>query len=53
MITPVQETEKAEAVEVSWTSEDLLKGTSDAVIVHRGEKYHLKKTKNDRLILTK
>jgi len=39
--------------QVIWTSEEVLKGTSDVIIEHLGAKYHLKKTKNDRLILTK
>jgi hemin uptake protein HemP len=38
---------------VSWTSEQILKGTSEVTIVHNGEKYRLKCTKNNRLILTK
>jgi hemin uptake protein HemP len=46
-------TSAIEQTSVVWTSDEVLKGTIDVVITHNGEKYHLKKTKNDRLILTK
>ncbi len=34
-------------------SDDLLRGTREIVIEHRGEEYRLLRTRNDRLILNK
>jgi hemin uptake protein HemP len=39
--------------QVTWTSEELLKGTSEVIITHQGARYRLKQTKNGKLILTK
>ena len=36
-----------------WTSTELLAGTSEAIIVHAGEVYRLRCTRNNKLILTK
>jgi hemin uptake protein HemP len=38
---------------VVWKSSEVLKGSTDVVIDHEGSAYHLKLTKNNRLILTK
>lgn len=36
-----------------WSSETLLKGHREAIIVHRDEEYRLRLTRNNRLILCK
>ena len=38
---------------VSVTSEELLRGAQEIVIVHGGEEYRLRVTKSGKLILTK
>ncbi|MGE0606889.1 MAG: hemin uptake protein HemP [Pirellulales bacterium] len=37
----------------SWTSEELLRGSAEALIVHGGEVYRLRRTRNQKLILIK
>ncbi|MEO8497524.1 MAG: hemin uptake protein HemP [Planctomycetota bacterium] len=36
-----------------WSSKELLEGHSEAIIMHAGEVYRLRCTRNNRLILTK
>lgn len=36
-----------------WTSRELLEGQAEAIIVHAGEVYRLRCTRNNKLILTK
>ena len=36
-----------------WTSTELLGGHSEAMIIHAGEVYRLRCTRNNKLILTK
>jgi hemin uptake protein HemP len=36
-----------------WSTEDLLQGRREAVIVHGGETYRLRLTRNNKLILHK
>ncbi|MBC8351777.1 MAG: hemin uptake protein HemP [Planctomycetes bacterium] len=36
-----------------WTSSQILDGHSEAIIVHAGEVYRLRCTRNNKLILTK
>jgi hemin uptake protein HemP len=38
---------------VVWNSEEILKGTKEIQIVHRGEVYRLRLTRNGKLILSK
>ncbi len=37
----------------SWTSEELLRGSAEALIMHGGEVYRLRRTRNQKLILIK
>ena len=43
----------ADAKPRQWSSLELLDGQSEAVIVHAGEVYRLRCTRNNKLILTK
>lgn len=36
-----------------WSSEELLEGCAEAIIMHAGETYRLRCTRNNKLILTK
>lgn len=36
-----------------WNISDLLKGQTEAIILHAGGEYRLRLTKNNKLILTK
>ena len=47
---------KADQADISprqWTSKELLEGHCEAIIVHAGEIYRLRCTRNNKLILTK
>ncbi|MDP9141283.1 MAG: hemin uptake protein HemP [Pseudomonadota bacterium] len=50
--TPSPLSSRASSV-VRVRSDDLLRGTREIVIEHRGEEYRLLRTRNDRLILNK
>ncbi len=41
------------AMPETWPSEQLLKGQSYALILHKGNEYRLQKTRSGKLILTK
>ncbi|MBI2477485.1 MAG: hemin uptake protein HemP [Planctomycetia bacterium] len=36
-----------------WTSKELLEGHNEVIIVHAGEIYRLRRTRNNKLILNK
>ena len=38
---------------IVWNSEEILKGTKEIQILHRGEVYRLRLTRNGKLILSK
>jgi hemin uptake protein HemP len=44
---------KLSSSQITWTSEQLLRGSSEVVITHGGSKYRLQLTKNNKLILVK
>lgn len=46
-------TDRADTSPRQWTSRELLEGHSEAIIVHAGEVYRLRCTRNNKLILTK
>lgn len=45
--------EKGAAVRSVWRSEELFSATKEVVILHDGEEYRLRITRNNKLILTK
>ena len=45
--------ERKETSPREWTSSQILDGHSEAIIVHAGELYRLRRTRNNKLILTK
>ncbi|MEW6036970.1 MAG: hemin uptake protein HemP [Pseudomonadota bacterium] len=45
--------EKGAAVRSVWCSEELFSATNEVVILHGGEEYRLRITRNNKLILTK
>ena len=45
--------DRADTSPRQWTSAELLAGHTEAIIVHAGEVYRLRCTRNNKLILTK
>ena len=50
---PANADQTSDAKPRQWTSTELLDGHSEAVIVHAGEVYRLRCTRNNKLILHK
>jgi len=48
-----QNADRTDASPRQWTSTELLEGHTEAIIVHAGEIYRLRCTRNNKLILTK
>lgn len=51
--SPVVETSPSDEQRRVWKSDDLLGGDTEALIVHQGQTYRLRRTKQGKLILYK